>query len=270
MRRRAVLAGLPLGVLGLAACGPEQDGADASPSVPPVEQIEPVQVGERAEVVAYTELRLPLEMTPMVVVDPVERRPAPAGRHLPRLSGGGPICGSSPSTRTAPCCGGRTVRSAAPVRAHPGRRMPVAVLADLAEAAAEAARHDLTGYDLRTAELLWGRSRRLVQAAPGLVHAAAAAEPEGEGGPRRCPAPPGPLCGGGSRRRPDPRRASGHGGASRGRRCGRAAPTARALEHPRAGIEPPGRSSHHRPDHLLRRGRGRGLRGAVFDLADGG
>ena len=70
MRRRIVLAALPLGVLGLAACGPERSGPTAPTAVPPVEDTEPVLVGERAEVVEYTEVRLPLEMTPMIVVDP--------------------------------------------------------------------------------------------------------------------------------------------------------------------------------------------------------
>src|SRR5699024_5701109 len=70
MRRRDLLATLPLGLFGLAACGPEGDGADAPTAAPPVEHTEPVTVGERAEVVEHTELRLPLEMTPMVVVDP--------------------------------------------------------------------------------------------------------------------------------------------------------------------------------------------------------
>src|SRR5699024_9406802 len=67
---RGLLATLPLGLFGLAACGPEGDGADAPTAAPPVEHTEPVTVGERAEVVEHTELQLPLEMTPMVVVDP--------------------------------------------------------------------------------------------------------------------------------------------------------------------------------------------------------
>ena len=189
MRRRAVLAGLPLGVLGLAACGPEQDGADASPSVPPVEQIEPVQVGERAEVVAYTELRLPLEMTPMVVVDPgwsaVPRQLdgiflgyREEGTHLRFLAVDQDGTVLWRADRPLGCTGFVLTRGA--------EDAPVAVLADLAEAAAEEPpATTLTGYDLRTAELLWGPIEAPgPQAAPGLVHAAAAAEPEGEGGPR--------------------------------------------------------------------------------------
>ena len=55
MRRRDVLATLPLGLLGLAACGPEEGGPETPTAAPPVEHTEPVPVGERAEVVEIAE-----------------------------------------------------------------------------------------------------------------------------------------------------------------------------------------------------------------------
>lgn len=59
MRRRSVLAALPLGLLGLSACGPDGGGEPAGPApAAPVEHPEPVQVGELAEVVEYTDCLL--------------------------------------------------------------------------------------------------------------------------------------------------------------------------------------------------------------------
>src|SRR5699024_3730692 len=186
---RDLLATLPLGLFGLAACGPEGDGADAPTAAPPVEHTEPVTVGERAEVVEHTELRLPLEMTPMVVVDPgwtavplqldgifLGYREEEAHLRFLAVDQDGTVLWRA--DRPLSCTG--YVLTRGPEGA------PVAVLADLAEAAeGDFPAMTLTGYDLRTAEPLWGPVEALgPQAAPGLVHAAPTDQPMGEGGPR--------------------------------------------------------------------------------------
>ena len=189
MRRRDVLATLPLGLLGLAACGPEESGPESPAAAPPVEHTEPAAVGERAEVVEYTELRLPLEMTPMVVVDPgwtavplqldgifLGYREEEAHLRFLAVDQDGTVLWRA--DRPLSCTG--FVLTRGPEDA------PVAVLADLAEATGdELPATTLTGYDLRTAEPLWGPAAALgPQAAPGLVHAAPTDQPMGEGGPR--------------------------------------------------------------------------------------
>ncbi|GLI32406.1 MULTISPECIES: PQQ-binding-like beta-propeller repeat protein [Brachybacterium] len=189
MRRRDVLAALPLGLLGLAACGPEESGPETPTAPPPVEHTEPVQVGERADVVEHTELRLPLEMTPMIVVDPgwtavplqldgifLGYREEEAHLRFLAVDQDGTVLWRA--DRPLSCTGFVLTRGP--------QGAPVAVLADLAEATGdELPATTLTGYDLRTAEPLWGPVGALgPQAAPGLVHAAPTDQPMGEGGPR--------------------------------------------------------------------------------------
>lgn len=189
MRRRDVLAALPLGLLGLAACGPEESGPETPTAPPPVEHTEPVQVGERADVVEHTELRLPLEMTPMIVVDPgwtavplqldgifLGYREEEAHLRFLAVDQDGTVLWRADRPRS--CTGFVLTRGP--------QGAPVAVLADLAEATGdELPATTLTGYDLRTAEPLWGPVGALgPQAAPGLVHAAPTDQPMGEGGPR--------------------------------------------------------------------------------------
>ena len=189
MRRRIVLAALPLGVLGLAACGPERSGPTAPTAVPPVEDTEPVLVGERAEVVEYTEVRLPLEMTPMIVVDPgwtavplqldgvfLGYREEEARLRFLAVDQDGTVLWTA--DRPLSCTGYVLTRGA--------DEAPVAVLADVAEPTEDdLAAITLTGYDLRSAEPLWGPvTVPGPQAAPGLVYAAPTDQPMGEGGPR--------------------------------------------------------------------------------------
>src|SRR5699024_7445205 len=72
VKRRHLLAAVPLAALplaALAACDPSTTEPSAAPASP-VEDPTPVLRGERAEVVAPATLRLPLELTPKIVVDP--------------------------------------------------------------------------------------------------------------------------------------------------------------------------------------------------------
>lgn len=183
MRRRTVVLGVPLGLLALGACGPEGAGPTAdpeapapSPSVPPIAHIEPVLVGERAEVVAHTEVNLPLEMTPMVVVDPgwtsapfqldgiflAHREEEDRLRYVAAEQDGTVLWHAD---RPLTCTDMVLTRGAEGV--------PVAVLPDVSDGA-----RTLSGYHLRTAELLWGPVEAPgPQAAIGLVRAA-------DGGPR--------------------------------------------------------------------------------------
>ena len=73
MRRRDLALSLPLGLLMLSACessgaGGGQDDPTSAPDI--AVDPEPTVLGERAEPLDVTELRLPLEMTVMIVVDP--------------------------------------------------------------------------------------------------------------------------------------------------------------------------------------------------------
>lgn len=148
MRRRAVVLGAPLGLLALAACGPEEDAP------PPALDPAPVLVGERAEMVPYTELNLPLEMTPMIVVDPgwtsapfaldgillAHREQEDHLRYL-AVDQDGTVLWNADRPLT---CTDMVL-----TRGEGGE--PVAVLSDLVDGAST-----LSGYHLRTAELLWG------------------------------------------------------------------------------------------------------------------
>ncbi|ASK66289.1 hypothetical protein CFK39_11185 [Brachybacterium avium] len=190
MRRRSVLAALPLGLLGLSACGPDGGGEPAGPApAAPVEHPEPVQVGELAEVVEYTEVRLPLEMTPMVVVDPgwtavplqldgifLGYREEEEQLRFLAVDQDGTVLWRA--DRPLSCTGYVLTRGP--------KKTPIAVLADLAAAEQEGAwAMTLTAYDLRTAEPLWGPVEAPgPQAAPGLVYAAPTDQAMGEGGPR--------------------------------------------------------------------------------------
>lgn len=168
MKRRALLVSLPL--LGLAACGPEE-GEEEKATAAPVENPEPVRVGEQAELIDYKNVRLPLEMIPMIVVDPGwsaapqqldgiflgYREEATHLRFLAVDQDGTVLWQAD---RPLDCTGFALTRGA--------EDTPVAVLADLGGTS-------LTGYDLRTADTLWGP----VQvpgplAGPGLVHTASA------------------------------------------------------------------------------------------------
>ncbi|MDN5900378.1 MAG: hypothetical protein L0H74_09955 [Brachybacterium sp.] len=190
MRRRGFLAALPLGLLGLGACGPEGGSEPAGPApAAPVEHPEPVQVGELAEVVEYTEVRLPLEMTPMVVVDPgwtaapleldgifLGYREEEDHLRFLAVDQDGTVLWRA--DRPLGCTGYVLTRGA--------QKAPIAVLADLAAPDQDGTTATtLTAYDLRTAELLWGPARAPgPQAAVGLVYSAPTDQAMGEGGPR--------------------------------------------------------------------------------------
>lgn len=189
MRRRGFLAGLPLGLFALTACDPERGEPDAPPPAPAVEHTEPVLIGELAEVVEHTEVRLPLEMTPMVVVDPgwtatpleldgvfVGYREEESYLRFLAVEQDGTVLWRA--DRPLTCTGYVLTRGA--------ESEPIAVLADLAAPAEDAiSAMTLTAYDLRTAELLWGPVEAPgPQAALGLVYAAPTDEPMGAGGPR--------------------------------------------------------------------------------------
>lgn len=73
MRRRTLALAVPLGLIGLAAC--DRDGSPGPVQMtdhPPQDDLDPAPVllDGSADPVDVTELRLPLEMTPMIVVDP--------------------------------------------------------------------------------------------------------------------------------------------------------------------------------------------------------
>lgn len=189
MRRRGFLLGLPLALLSLGACGPERGGVDAPAPAPPVEDTEPVLLGEVAEVVEHTEVRLPLEMTPMVVVDPgwtstpleldgifLGYREEETHLRFLAVDQDGTLLWRA--DRPLTCTGYVLTRGA--------KGVPIAVLADLAAPTEDAlSAMSLTAYDLRTAEPLWGPLEALgPQVAPGLVYSAPTDQPMGEGGPR--------------------------------------------------------------------------------------
>lgn len=189
MRRRGFLVGLPLGLLGLGACGPDGGEPAAPTPAPPVEHTGPVLLGERAEVVEHTEVRLPIEMTPMIVVDPgwtstpleldgifLGYREEETHLRFLAVDQDGTLLWRA--DRPLTCTGYVLTRGAG--------HSPVAVLADLAAPAEGAlSTMTLTAYDLRTAEPLWGPVEALgPQAAPGLVYSAPTDQPMGASGRR--------------------------------------------------------------------------------------
>ena len=188
MRRRDLALSLPLGLLMLSACessgaGGGQDDPTSAPDI--AVDPEPTVLGERAEPLDVTELRLPLEMTVMIVVDPGwtatphERDGLFLGyrEEVDRLRF---IAAEQDGTllweaqRPLSCTGFALSADA------DGR--PIAVLADTGSGPGEMS---LTAYDLSTAETLWGPTEVPgPQAGQGLVFAAPGEEPMGEGGPR--------------------------------------------------------------------------------------
>src|SRR5699024_1273527 len=72
MRRRTFALSLPLGLAMLSACGPETTEEDPAALPDPPSDLEPETVtnGEKAESVDLSTVSLPLEMTTMIVVDP--------------------------------------------------------------------------------------------------------------------------------------------------------------------------------------------------------
>lgn len=175
--RRAVLLGTPLltlPLLALSACGPDE----VAPPAPPDLRPEPVLVGERAEAVPYTEVNLPLEMTPMIVVDPgwtsapfvldgifLAHRELEDRLRFLAVDQDGTVLWQA--ERPLDCTDMVLTRGA--------DEAPIAVLTDLA---ADGTR-TLSAYHLRTAEPLWGPVEVPgPQVALGLVFASA------DGGPR--------------------------------------------------------------------------------------
>ncbi|MGY5764793.1 hypothetical protein ACXET9_06290 [Brachybacterium sp. DNPG3] len=193
VRRRALLAAPPLLAL-LAACRTGTDaeaGSDGAAAGSPAARVEdptPRTRGELAGLVGPEELLLPLELTPMIVVDPGWTA---APQQLDGILAGfreqddrllflvvdqdGTILWEA--DRPLSCTGFALTRGA--------DDRPVAVLADLAPAEDALGAMTLTGYDLRTADRLWGPvAAPGPQVAPGLVLAEPSAEPMGAGGPR--------------------------------------------------------------------------------------
>lgn len=178
VRRRALLVTLPL--LALGACGPDEQPPPTPTAAPPPPDLhpEPVLVGERAEVVPYTDVNLPLEMTPMIVVDPgwtsapveldgifLAHREEEDRLQLLAVAQDGTVLWQA--ERPLDCTDVVLTRGAEDV--------PIAVLPDHA---ADGTR-TLSAYDLRTAEQLWGPVEAPgPQVALGMVCASA------DGGPR--------------------------------------------------------------------------------------
>lgn len=186
MRRRALVLTLPLGPAALAACDPDQPAGTASGhGTGPDVDVDPAPtvLEERAETVDVTELRLPLEMTPMIVVDP--------GWTATPLERDGIFLGYSDDgdrlrfravaedgtllwqAQRPLSCTGFCLSADADGAA-------IAVLADTATDGDAPLATSLTGYDLRTAEVRWGPVEVPgPQAAQGLVYSAPETSPMG-------------------------------------------------------------------------------------------
>ncbi len=190
MRRRTLLATPPLLAL-LAACSSSEPApTQPTPAAPaaPVEDPAPRRRGEVAPRVAPEEMRLPLEMTPMIVVDPgwtatpqqldgvfVGYRESEDWLTYLAVDQDGTVLWEA--DRPLSCTGFTLTRGA--------DDRPLVVLADLASAPDSVGTMTLTGYDLRTAEPLWGPvAAPGAQAALGLVFAEPTNAPMGAGGPR--------------------------------------------------------------------------------------
>jgi len=188
VKRRHLLAAVPLAALplaALAACDPSTTEPSAAPASP-VEDPTPVLRGERAEVVAPETLRLPLEMTPMIVVDPGW---AATPRQLDGIFLGYADDGAQLTYRAVDQDGTVLWDAARPrsctgfVLTRGADDRPVAVLADLDPDSLDTM--TLTGYDLRTAEQLWGPLDAVGPlVGEGLVLASSQDAPMGPGGPR--------------------------------------------------------------------------------------
>lgn len=189
MRRRTLLLGAPLGALGLAACTDRGDESSTGPApAAAVENTEPVILGEEAPVVDHAELRLPLEMSPMIVVDPgwtstpleldgIFLGYREESEHLRFLAVEEDGTLLWHADRPLTCMGFSLTRDA--------DGAAVAVLADAAPTEDALARMTLSAYDLHSAQLLWGPVEAPgPQAAVGLVYAEPTDAPMGQGGPR--------------------------------------------------------------------------------------
>lgn len=187
MKRRALLTSAALAGV-LAACRDTNPAASGPAPAPPVEDPEPSIRNKPAQRVDPEELTLPLEMTPMIIVDPGW---SSTPQQLDGIFAGyrdredrltyvvveqdGTVLWEA--DRPLSCTGFTLTRG-------PDDRA-VAVLADLAPSKDAVAAMTLTGYDLRTAEPLWGPVEAPgPQAALGLVYAEPTDEPMGPGGSR--------------------------------------------------------------------------------------
>jgi len=187
MRRRTLLATAPLLAL-LAACSSSEPAPTQPTPAAPVEDPTPRRRGEVAPRVAPEEMRLPLEMIPMIVVDPGWTAPSQQldGVFVGYREGEDRLTYLAvdqdgtvlwEADRPLSCTGFTLTRGA--------DDQPFVVLADLASAPDALGAMTLTGYDLRTAEPLWGPVAALgAQAALGLVFAEPTDTPMGAGGPR--------------------------------------------------------------------------------------
>lgn len=187
MRRRALLVALPLAAGVLTAC----EGSSGDDAAGPVEPVDPAvtRLDRTLDAVDPTSVRLPLEMTVMIVVDP--------GWSAAPLELEGVLLGFAQeedalrysavaqdgtvlweARRPLSCTGAALSRG-------PDDRT-VAVLPDIATDDDAIAATTVTAYDLSTADTLWGPTETPgPQAAPGLVFAGTGDEPMGAGGPRR-------------------------------------------------------------------------------------
>lgn len=187
MRRRTLLSAATLAGL-LAACrngGGPQGGPQAER---PIDDPQPRIRKAQAKRVGPEELRLPIEMTPMIVVDP-------GWSAAPQQLDGiflGYQEGKDHLTYTAVAQDGTLLWEADRPRSCTGftftrgaGNRALAVLADAAPARDAIAQVTLTAYDLRTAERVWGPVEAPgAQAAVGLVVAEPTDQPMGAGGPR--------------------------------------------------------------------------------------
>ncbi|MGP5078666.1 outer membrane protein assembly factor BamB family protein [Brachybacterium alimentarium] len=188
MRRRSLTLALPLGLVVLAGCDPAAP-AGGSKSPPHVDvDPAPTVLGELATAVDVASLRLPLEMTPMIVVDPgwtatpLERDGiflgySDAGDRLRfrAVDQDGTVLWEAQRPLS---CTGYSLSADADGRA-------VAVLADSSVRDDGTFATSVTGYDLRTAEELWGPvDVPGPQAAQGLVYTAPEDSPMGSSQPR--------------------------------------------------------------------------------------
>lgn len=188
MRRRTLALTLPLGLLALAACDSDEPanpskGTGAPSDVDVEVDPAPTVVEERADTVDANELRLPLEMTPMIVVDP--------GWTATPLERDGIFLGYSDAGdrlrfRAVAQDGTLLWQAQRPLSctgyglsADPDGTA-IAVLADTASEGGDPLATSLTGYDLRTAEVRWGPVEVPgPQAAQGMVYSATEEAPMG-------------------------------------------------------------------------------------------
>ncbi len=175
MPRRALLALLPMGAL--AACtGDDEEPAPQEPggaelSSPPADLApDPVEVHERAEVVDFSTLSVPLEMEPMIVVDPGwSATPLCLGGHLLGYANAEDRLQFTAVKQdgTVLWTAERPLGCTAAALTRDGDR-PVAVLASVDESTDGELISVLAGYDVRTGAQLWTGVAGAVTG-PGLV-----------------------------------------------------------------------------------------------------